>query len=282
MFGPAQGLGPLGTIIHNLQDEGILPSTGPIGKLLDNLENLGVPGGPTAQTALVEVSHDAQPVLVPDAQIAEFSSTKFTVDTSGSDSIQVIIGTGLNDLITLTGNKNVLLGTGEGHDTLTDASSSNNEILGGAGADTIVHSGTGSDSILGGAGNDLIDHHMGAGADTLIGGAGNDTILGGDKSDSILGGGGADLLVTGTGINQTLMGGAGNDTIEWSANSGSGDSIDGGGGKNTLVIDRTDPHSTTTHGGVTTITFTNPDNTTTTLSYQHIATVKFTDSSGNT
>ena len=276
-FGQPIGGGPLTTLLENLQAQGILPTTGPIGQLIDLLETLdGAHPGATVQIS--SVTGD-QAFLDPQAQIAEFSSTHpFTVDTSGADSIEAIIGVGHGDTITLTGDHDVLFAASEGMDSLTDQSSSNNEVLGGAGSDTIVHSGSGSDSILGGAGGDSIDHSMGSGDDTIIGGQGADTILGGEGSDSIVGGAGADSIVTGTGDNQSIMAGAGNDTIEWSANSGTGDTIDGGGGHNTLLIDdheQEDVAATETHGGTTTLRF----NDGTTLTYEHVN-IEFNHSGG--
>lgn len=66
----------------------------------------------------------------------------------------------------------------------------------------------------------------GAGNDTLDGGAGDDSIYGEDGDDILTGGSGIDLL----------DGGAGNDTI----NIGAGDTVTGGFGSDTLILDTVD------------------------------------------
>jgi hypothetical protein len=65
---------------------------------------------------------------------------------------------------------------------------------------------------------------------------------------------------------------------KWSANSGTGDTIDGGGGHNTLLIDdheQEDVAATETHGGTTTLRF----NDGTTLTYEHVN-IEFNHSGG--
>jgi hypothetical protein len=79
----------------------------------------------------------------------------------------------------------------------------------------------GNDTLVGGLAND-----------TLIGGAGNDSLDGGIGNDVLQGGDGNDVLRGSFDIN-VLDGGAGNDTL-WAQGS---DTITGGGGADTIVID---------------------------------------------
>ncbi len=84
----------------------------------------------------------------------------------------------------------------------------------------------------------------GAGADILAGGGGNDSIDGGNNDD-ILGGGAG---------NDTLKGGSGNDRIVTSAsNLDNLDSIDGGIGTDTLVLDDNGPVTDTDFTKITSI-----------------------------
>ncbi len=100
-------------------------------------------------------------------------------------------------------------------------------IIGGSGNDTIyasggsigdtIYGGDGADSIIGVYGDDVID-----------GGAGNDTITGNGDNDTITGGAGVD----------SLFGGVDNDTFIATSSdiSGLAESIDGGGGTDTLSL----------------------------------------------
>ena len=137
--------------------------------------------------------------------------------------------------------------------------------FGGSGDDTLV-AGGGAAALFGGDGADRIDGSAGPGGfldggtgnDTLTGGAGNDTLEGGDHGygqagdDMIAGGAGDDLIRGGNG-GDTLAGGDGNDVIDHfgSANErevaehhefawhldGGADSLSGGAGDDTLIID---------------------------------------------
>lgn len=143
-------------------------------------------------------------------------------------------------------------------------------ILGLAGGDTVEGLGSG-DRLLGGPGGDLIhggdiDFRAGLvdGNDTMSGGSGDDTLYGGrlvgaagDGDNLILGGSGKDSITAGWGAD-TVLGGPGNDTIlgqgssfgipfnafaqvlqqepaDWLYGGGGDDSIDGGGGADTLL-----------------------------------------------
>ncbi len=109
---------------------------------------------------------------------------------------------------------------------------------------TVVWGGDGYDSIFGGAGNDYLDG--GAGNDVIGGGGANDTLLGGDGDDALYGGNGNDVLFAGAG-NDFLEGDAGSDYMDGSdgndylyAKDGvfGNDTIYGGAGTDTAVIDR--------------------------------------------
>src|SRR5262249_55204566 len=138
------------------------------------------------------------------AQIAEFSNPNFIVNTDQTDTgvaptIKAIIGTSLNSFPELIGSQNVLLATGNGADTLLDASSGNNVLDAGSGNDVLNYSGTGADTLQGDAGNDTLaafGHSQAAsGNATLDGGEGADTLLAdGAGSYSLAGGDGADTL----------------------------------------------------------------------------------------
>jgi Ca2+-binding RTX toxin-like protein len=129
--------------------------------------------------------------------------------------------------------------------------SSGAHVSGGAGAD-IITGGAGGDSLEGGAGDDTF--HISAGADTIIGGAGANTIDGSafeNGSVSVTGTtNGAGHVVVGGHDTQTFsdigtfIGTTANDTIDlhtWTqaacidGGGGSGDSLTGGSGNDTLV-----------------------------------------------
>lgn len=93
-------------------------------------------------------------------------------------SIENVIGTNFNDVLTGNSGDNRLFGL-NGHDTL--------------------NGGSGNDQLSGWSGNDLLIG--GAGNDTLTGGDGIDTLTGGDGNDRLIGGAGADSLTSGVGLN---------------------------------------------------------------------------------
>uniref|UniRef100_UPI0025AF5A1D beta strand repeat-containing protein n=1 Tax=Psychromonas sp. 14N.309.X.WAT.B.A12 TaxID=2998322 RepID=UPI0025AF5A1D len=70
--------------------------------------------------------------------------------------------------------------------------------------------------------------------DVLIGGSGNDLIRGGSGDDNLIGGAGNDMLIDGSG-SDTFSGGDGDDLI--SISGGQFESIDGGEGSDTLMLD---------------------------------------------
>lgn len=120
------------------------------------IQNVGVPGGDLFLPA-----------------VGYFSET----------SIENIVGTNYDDILTGDDGANLLMGLGD-----------DDEIDGGRGNDTL-NGGTGSDIIMGGDGND-----------TLIGGGGVDTMIGGAGDDVMRGGAGVDTFVFGAS--------SGTDTVE--------------------------------------------------------------------
>ena len=144
-----------------------------------------------------------------------------------------------------------LLGGG-GNDRLS-GDRGQDRLDGGEGNDRLS-GGDGRDTLQGGAGNDLLEALLGdRAADTLQGGIGNDTLDSGSGSDLLDGGDGDDLLEEMEGpdpgasadFNDTLQGAAGNDTLYagWGddrLDGGTGiDSMIGGGGSDTYVVDAT-------------------------------------------
>lgn len=119
-----------------------------------------------------------------------------TLDFSGTDFDQVIVGT-------------------DGDDKLTGGSKAD-YIEGGAGNDTLRGQG-GDDVLIAGDGNDQ-----------LYGGNGNDILVGGGGTNLLDGGNGNDLLISGSGVD-VMTGGRGSDTFMFRsiANSapGAGDSV---------------------------------------------------------
>lgn len=119
-------------------------------------------------------------------------------------SIEKLIGSIFNDLLTGMGGRQTLFG-GDG-----------NDILDGLGANDRLVGELGADQLFGRAGADRLEGD--GGADVLNGGGGNDTLLGGNHNDILIGGAGADVL----------NGGSGHDTASYAdATSGVSAALDG-------------------------------------------------------
>lgn len=86
--------------------------------------------------------------------------------------------------------------------------------------------------------------------DTIDGGAGNDTIVSGGGNDVISGGDGIDGITLGAGATASVNGGAGNDTITVTGNLAKTQTLAGGDGTDTLVMNSADLG--TTFNGLTT------------------------------
>ena len=100
-----------------------------------------------------------------------------------------------------------------------------NDYLEGYNAVDVFVGGDGDDTLVGYGGNDQ-----------LWGGAGNDTILGGNGDDQLMGDDGDDQL-NGQAGNDRLWGGNGDDVLI-SIDSGTGDYLSGGAGRDTFWVDR--------------------------------------------
>lgn len=144
----------------------------------------------------------------------------YTNPTGSSFTVTNLMNGGLgNDTIIFGTQRDSLIGTFDGNDTISYASSvtftgtvvnfisdtlGSNFITGGNGTDVITTGngddilfGDSSNSTLGGFGDDTLDG--GGGNDTMLGGFGNDYLIGGDGNDSLGGGPGADTLIGGNG-----------------------------------------------------------------------------------
>jgi uncharacterized repeat protein (TIGR01451 family) len=98
------------------------------------------------------------------------------------------------------------------------------ETINGTAGDDVICGGNGRDTINGLGGNDII-----------LGQNGKDTLNGGDGNDTVMGGNAKDVVVGGTGID-ALRGGNGADRLN-AQDAAAGDSIDGGNGPDTCLID---------------------------------------------
>ena len=124
----------------------------------------------------------------------QLTPTNGFVVNSTSSSIN-LTSAGLNDKITLTGNGNNTLNTGNGNDTVLVSGSGNNTVVTGAGDDTVTVTGTGTNRI-----------EVGVGTDTVTGGAGADTIVMGTGALTT-----ADVIDGGDGIDTLIVSGDGNE-----------------------------------------------------------------------
>ncbi|MCI2399851.1 calcium-binding protein [Aliiroseovarius subalbicans] len=199
------------------------------------------------------------------ADADEFALDDDGIEGTGEGSLDAFSGT---PLVQTQGDLNVVDG-GDGDDAISTGDEAA-YAFGGDGDDTI-DVGEGAAAVFGGDGADTITGGDGAAA-YLDGGAGNDTITGGDADeiikggvhvdgseepddDVIDGGGGNDDISGGLGAD-TLLGGDGDDMIDhkgvmdedtgaerhafsWHIDD-KVDTLDGGAGNDTLVIDRAD------------------------------------------
>lgn len=161
------------------------------------------------------------------------------------------VGTNGDDNITGTFGRDVIK-TFAGNDTVRGEANFAGEPGGardliclGDGADT-ADGAAKSDRIKGGPGNDTLDgdNFPSPFGDFLYGEAGDDTFTGGQGNDVIRGGTGNDMIDNGAGttINQgadNVEGGPGDDTIN-EASDGSIDTIKGGDGEDTCIVDPAD------------------------------------------
>ena len=106
---------------------------------------------------------------------ATITATTSTSTQTGTDShtVENIIGSQGNDVITMNGVANVIDGQG-GNDNI-NAGAGADTVRGGDGNDTIA-GGTGNDLLFGDAGDDVFNYTIGDGADVIDGGADNDRL----------------------------------------------------------------------------------------------------------
>jgi hypothetical protein len=133
------------------------PDSFPLGKTIVTWTTVDKLGNTISQTQTVEVDACGKP------------ESSYNVIT-GKEGDDILVGTGLADLIIGLGGDDIIFG-GKGNDC----------ILAGDG-DDIVYGNEGNDSISGGDGSDVIKGQ--SGDDVLIGGTGIDVIDGGDDNDS--------------------------------------------------------------------------------------------------
>lgn len=171
------------------------------------------------------------------ATIQTIAALTVTADTGGTSTVKF---TGSNQFTVsgaLTANVIDATGlTGTAFLNMTGSSASVTSILGGAGNDVLL--GDAAGYIDGAAGNDNITG--GTGIDTIIGGAGNDTISGAGGNDIITGGDGNDQITEGVAGTASVDAGAGDDIVTFSGTVDSTDTLNGGAGTDTLVINSTD------------------------------------------
>lgn len=151
---------------------------------------------------------------------------------------------GLTSVIASGGGGNDLLIGSPGADIM-DGDDGDDVLIGNDGNDQLLGD-RGRDRLEGGGGNDLLEGAQGSG-DSISGGPGNDTINGGAGTDRVyeiadvnfvltsasLTGLGTDTLI---GIERAaLTGGAGNNTIDASGFGGSGTTLDGGAGNDSVL-----------------------------------------------
>jgi Ca2+-binding RTX toxin-like protein len=204
----------------------------------DTLEGRGgadlINGGPGRDTASYESSPERVVVTVNDPSTGAFLASGGAAAGDRLVSIENLIGSAFDDVLTGASNANVLVG-GRGNDVLD----------GKGGIDTVDYSseaidhvvvqlrdgvaGTGREfnfslqqisldgllnieNVIGTVGPDIItgnsdDNVLDGGDDndTLDGGGGNDTLIGGDKDDFLDGGFGNDTLIGGTGVNTAVF-----------------------------------------------------------------------------
>ncbi|SEV87941.1 Hemolysin-type calcium-binding repeat-containing protein [Aliiroseovarius sediminilitoris] len=155
--------------------------------------------------------------------------------TSGDDAAY-LFGNDGDDVI--TSGEGVLAGFGgNGDDTLDAARSRDSFLDGGAGDDMLV-GGDGDDQLFGGVHETPDEEHTPVtDDDILIGGAGDDALFGGHGADTLTGGEGDDII---NHLGHAMeRGGAELHDFGWHID-GDQDTLDGGSGDDTLIMDRSD------------------------------------------
>ena len=204
-----------------LQSEGVDPIATGVNNFLISL---GDTKGLTDTTDLISVQSGTPPF--PTSQPAEVDNITtpgtYKIDTDQYPVLQAIVldDTGGPQKLTVTGQSNILVATGNGTNTITLADSGND----------VVNLGTGSNTVTGGSGSDSI---FGDGTDnSLTAGSGNFSLLyeGGSHSTLVGGTGSDDILIDGPGADNSLVAGHANTLIEvaYGPGAGAGATLDGG------------------------------------------------------
>lgn len=175
------------------------------------------------------VAADSGPVTVLDAGAGN--------DTiSAGDAPAYVFGNDGDDSIT-SGTAALAAFGGDGDDTLDAALSAGSYLDGGAGDDSLI-GGAGDDRLFGGGHDDRPDDAAPVtDNDYLEGGDGNDRLYGGRGADMLMGGDGDDILNHyGHAMEDS---GAERHSFDWHLD-GDRDVLDGGAGRDTLIMDRYD------------------------------------------
>lgn len=183
------------------------------------------------------------------AQLSNLNPVNNFINSDGKNSF--IVGTELNDRISLSGGNYFVLGKdgsdnffgGTGNDSLYGGFG-NDWMVGGEGDDFLngnedkdyVNGNQGNDTVRGGQNDDLV--RGGKGNDVIYGDRGNDILAGDRGDDTIFGGGIGETL--GASNNDTIFGGDGNDLLygnagnDWIFGENGNDTFYGGQGKDFL------------------------------------------------
>jgi len=196
-----------------------------------------------ANVETIVITAGAQDITTHDGTVNAGGTLR--VDASNSDAALVWRGDAETDgafRISATSMADLLAG-GSGNDTLYGGDGT--DVLFGGPGDDYLDGGFGNDTMSGGAGDDtLVAFDSVGGAEVLDGGDGDDRLagtsggyrfLGGNGLDTIFGGSGNDLISGGAGADM-LSGGAGNDRYFGTAAEFDGDTIDGFGARDRIVV----------------------------------------------
>ena len=202
--------------------------------------------------AAVAGSADSASVTV-NGFVATINDTADLVVGNGIETLN-LTAAGTNAIDTAFSGRIVIAGTGSltlsGVGAGVEVASTNVDASANSGGVTMIMNA--ASTVTGGSGADSVT--MGAGAGSISGGAGNDTLVGvGAANDTLSGGDGDDSIVSGAGVD-SLVGGAGNDTFNMSTalNLTIDDTVAGGDGTDTLLVDIDDVDTTAAPNGNTT------------------------------
>jgi Ca2+-binding RTX toxin-like protein len=197
-----------------------------------NAQTLNLNAGYTGATTVKvdagdKVTNAANVALTVSGSVTNFNGTTVTGGT-GTDAIKMSANGGTAALGGLTNIESITISASSSDPTkgatltglTTDATKTVTVDASALGADAALTFTAGTD----------------AGHLSIVGGAGADSITAGNGGDTIVGGAGKDTINAGTGVDNINAGDAA-DTINMAANLTSDDTIDGGAGSDTLVVD---------------------------------------------